>query len=191
MKGGPSRGGDLLHGRPAPAPRRRPFPGRVRGGCAGVLLLAACLAPAAAAERWIDLTHAFGADTIFWPTEQGFRLDAGNNGVNAKGYYYAANRFATAEHGGTHLDAPRHFSAEGQTSDRIPVDRFVGDAAVVDVSDAVAVGVSAWDRSCRASTNAEVAGSGAKPPPKGPSLLLAYATAPISSSASYEMSSPR
>ena len=95
---------------------------------------AACTAAAFAAGRWIDLTHAFGADTIFWPTEQGFRLDAGNNGVNAKGYYYAANRFATAEHGGTHLDAPRHFSAEGQTSDRIPVDRFVGDAAVVDVS---------------------------------------------------------
>ena len=87
-----------------------------------------------AAEHWIDLTHPFGADTIFWPTEKGFQFDEGNNGPTPKGYYYAANRFTTAEHGGTHLDAPRHFSAAGQTTDAIPVDRFVGDAVVVDVS---------------------------------------------------------
>jgi len=88
----------------------------------------------AAAERWVDLTHPFDADTIFWPTETGFAFQAGANGVNAKGYYYAANRFATAEHGGTHLDAPRHFSATGQTTDAIPVERFVGEAAVIDVA---------------------------------------------------------
>jgi len=86
-----------------------------------------------AAETWIDLTHPFNADTIFWPTEKGFQFDQGNNGPTPKGYYYAANRFTTAEHGGTHLDAPRHFSATGQTADEIPVDRFVGDAVVVDV----------------------------------------------------------
>jgi len=90
--------------------------------------------PAAAAERWIDLTHPFGADTIFWPTEKGFQFDEGKNGPTAKGYYYAANRFTTAEHGGTHLDAPRHFSSTGQTADAIPVERFVGDAVVIDVS---------------------------------------------------------
>ena len=87
-----------------------------------------------AAETWIDLTHPFNADTIFWPTETGFQFDPGNNGPTPKGYYYAANRFTTAEHGGTHLDAPRHFSATGQTTDEIPVDRFVGDAVVVDVT---------------------------------------------------------
>jgi len=90
--------------------------------------------PAAAAERWIDLTHPFGADTIFWPTEKGFQFDEGKNGPTPKGYYYAANRFTTAEHGGTHLDAPRHFSSTGQTADAIPVERFVGDAVVIDVS---------------------------------------------------------
>ena len=120
-----------------PADPRRQGPAS-RPACRVVIVLwgvAAALAlPAAAAERWVDLTHPFGADTIYWPTEKGFLFDAGNNGVNAKGYYYAANRFTSAEHGGTHLDAPRHFSAEGQTSDEIPVDRFVGDAVVVDVS---------------------------------------------------------
>ena len=93
------------------------------------------VAATAAAEpgQWIDLTHPFDAATIYWPTERGFQFDSGANGPTAKGYYYAANRFTTAEHGGTHLDAPRHFSATGQTSDAIPVERLVGDAVVIDV----------------------------------------------------------
>ncbi len=85
--------------------------------------------------RWIDLTHAFDAATIYWPTEPGFRFEAGRNGPTAKGYYYAANRFETAEHGGTHLDAPRHFSETGLTADDIPPERLVGEAIVVDVAD--------------------------------------------------------
>jgi len=93
---------------------------------------------ALAAARWIDLTHPFDAATIYWPTERGFQFEAGANGPTAKGYYYAANRFTTAEHGGTHLDAPRHFSATGQTSDAIPVERLVGEAVVVDVTKACA-----------------------------------------------------
>jgi kynurenine formamidase len=82
----------------------------------------------------IDLTHAFDADTIYWPTEKGFQFERGNNGVTPKGYYYAANRFTTAEHGGTHLDAPIHF-AEGQpTADEVDIRRLAGEAVVVDVS---------------------------------------------------------
>jgi kynurenine formamidase len=102
---------------------------------AGGLLVAATLAsPTQAADTWIDLTHPFDAQTIYWPTEKGFQFEQGRNGLTAKGFYYAANRFTTAEHGGTHLDAPRHFSAAGHTSDAIPVDRFVGEAVVVDVT---------------------------------------------------------
>ena len=96
------------------------------------------LARIVAAGEWIDLTHAFDAATIYWPTEKGFRFEAGANGPTAKGYYYAANRFATAEHGGTHLDAPRHFSAAGQTADEIDPSRLVGEGAVIDVSAACA-----------------------------------------------------
>ncbi|MGC3968982.1 MAG: cyclase family protein [Pirellulales bacterium] len=84
----------------------------------------------------IDLTHTFDADTIYWPTEKGFQFERGNNGPTAKGYYYAANRFTTAEHGGTHLDAPIHFAEGRQTSDIIRLDRLVGEAAVIDVTQA-------------------------------------------------------
>jgi kynurenine formamidase len=99
----------------------------------GLLVMALAAAVAPADEAWVDLTHSFDARTVYWPTEKGFQFEVGNNGPTAKGYYYAANRFTTAEHGGTHLDAPRHFSATGQTSDAIPVERLVGEAVVIDV----------------------------------------------------------
>jgi kynurenine formamidase len=93
------------------------------------------LVHAFAAGTWVDLTHAFDDRTIYWPTdERGFGLETGNNGITAKGYYYAANRFATAEHGGTHLDAPRHFAADAATAAEIPPARLVGEAAVIDVT---------------------------------------------------------
>ena len=117
----------------AATPGAEPTPaGRAQPAAAG-------LTAPPAGGRWIDLTHPFDARTIYWPTERGFVFEPGRNGVTALGYYYAANRFATAEHGGTHLDAPRHFAAAGATVDAIPVDRLVGPAAVVDVTQRCAV----------------------------------------------------
>lgn len=82
----------------------------------------------------IDLTHPFDGRTIYWPTEAGFDLIRGTAGVTEKGYYYSANRFAAAEHGGTHIDAPIHFFKGRQTVDQIPLERLIGEAAVVDVT---------------------------------------------------------
>ena len=86
--------------------------------------------------RVVDLSHTFDRDTIYWPTEDGFKLVKGKAGFTEKGYYYAANRFIAAEHGGTHIDAPIHFSANGQSVDAIPLERLVGEAAVIDVTEA-------------------------------------------------------
>ena len=38
-----------------------------------------------------------------------------------------------AEHGGTHLDAPIHFSAGGDTAEEVPLRKVVGAAVNVDV----------------------------------------------------------
>ncbi|MCH5374131.1 MAG: cyclase family protein, partial [Planctomycetes bacterium] len=89
----------------------------------------------ASGGRVIDLTHSFGDRTIYWPTEDGFELQQESAGVTEKGYYYSSNRFTTAEHGGTHLDAPIHFCKDGQTVEQIPLDRLIGEAAVVDVTE--------------------------------------------------------
>jgi kynurenine formamidase len=106
---------------------------------AGVFIVLSPLARPASGQdapsnRNVDLSYAFGDETIYWPTELGFRLQRGPAGVTERGYYYAANRFEAAEHGGTHMDAPRHFSESGQTVDQIPLSRLVGPATCVDVS---------------------------------------------------------
>ncbi len=87
-------------------------------------------------KRIIDLTHSFDGRTIYWPTEDGFNLVRGSAGVTEKGYYYAANRFNAAEHGGTHVDAPIHFYKDRKTVDEIPLERLVGEGIVIDVTDA-------------------------------------------------------
>ena len=83
----------------------------------------------------VDLTHAIDADTIFWPTDvTTFELIEEHRGLTAGGYFYAANRFCSPEHGGTHIDAPYHFAQDGETVAAIPIDRLIGRGVVIDVS---------------------------------------------------------
>ena len=91
-----------------------------------------------AAGTWVDLTYPFSDSTIYWPTAKPFRLEQVSAARTPAGYYYAANNYSAAEHGGTHLDAPVHFAEGRHTTDQIPLERLVGYAAVVDVSDKVA-----------------------------------------------------
>ncbi|MEW7289223.1 cyclase family protein [Aquimarina sp. 2304DJ70-9] len=82
----------------------------------------------------IDLTHSFSKETVYWVTSKEFELDTVYVGETDKGYYYAAYNFTTAEHGGTHMDAPIHFSKNGQTVDEVPLENLIGDAIKIDVS---------------------------------------------------------
>jgi kynurenine formamidase len=83
----------------------------------------------------IDLTYAYDQNTIFWPTSKEFKLEVVHAGMTDAGYYYAANNFCTAEHGGTHIDAPIHFYKDGNTVDAIPVEQLIGKGVVIDVAD--------------------------------------------------------
>src|SRR5437016_13090523 len=102
-----------------------------------MLLMLGLAAPAAALDlagaRLVDLTHPFDSRTIYWPTARHFTLEPVAHGVTAGGWWYAANDFCAAEHGGTHLDAPIHFAEGRWTVDQIPLDRLVGPAVVVDI----------------------------------------------------------
>jgi len=88
--------------------------------------------------RITDLSHAYDTDTVYWPTASGFELDSDFKGMTEGGWYYEANTFRSAEHGGTHLDAPIHFAEDGQHADEIPLEHLMGPAVVVDVSRQVA-----------------------------------------------------
>lgn len=87
------------------------------------------------AGELVDLSHPYDERTISWPTStEGFTLETVAQGVTSAGYYYEANNFRAAEHGGTHLDAPVHFAEGRQSVDQIPLERLIGSAVVIDVS---------------------------------------------------------
>ena len=44
-------------------------------------------------------------------------------------------KFSTVDHAGTHIDAPRHFTKGGTTVDKIPIEKLVAPAVVIDISD--------------------------------------------------------
>lgn len=83
----------------------------------------------------IDLTHTFSKESIYWVTAKEFKLDTVAFGETDKGYFYSANNFETAEHGGTHIDAPIHFAANAQSLDQIPLTRLIGQGIKIDVSE--------------------------------------------------------
>ena len=102
------------------------------------LSLTACSKPAAVPEkadgRWVDLSHELAEDSPFWPTAEGFKHEVASYGKTPGGWFYSSYNLSFSEHGGTHLDAPIHFAAGKATADKIPLDRLIGPAAVIDVS---------------------------------------------------------
>lgn len=81
--------------------------------------------------RVVDLTHV---------QPQDFPTFGGAPGLDIESVYriaehgYNLNIWHLDEHTGTHLDAPIHFSTEGQTVDQIPAENLVVPLAVIDIS---------------------------------------------------------
>ncbi|MEZ5317155.1 MAG: cyclase family protein [Vicinamibacterales bacterium] len=122
------------------ARRFRLIPALTIAGAAVTLFAAGCTAPDRSPEALlaggdiVDLSHAYGPDTIFWPTAEPFHLETVADGETPGGWYYAANNFLGAEHGGTHIDAPVHFARGRETVDQIPLEHLIGPALLLDVS---------------------------------------------------------
>jgi kynurenine formamidase len=105
---------------------------------------AACASPpapssSATAARFppgtlVDLSHTFDAQAVYWPTAEGFQLRKDAEGMTPAGFYYAANSLFTSEHGGTHIDAPIHFAQGHASTDRIPLEKLIAPAVVIDVT---------------------------------------------------------
>ena len=112
-------------------------------GIMGILFLAGCAQeqttdqnPAFGEAEWIDLTHPFSANTLYWPNNpKGFTRDTLFEGMTDKGYYYSSFDFYAPEHGGTHLDAPVHFAEGKKSVDELSINQMTGDAVVIDVSE--------------------------------------------------------
>jgi len=82
-----------------------------------------------------DVTVEINPELPLWPgdpklvIERFGKLETGSNAN--------ISRLAMGLHTGTHVDAPYHFLSDGITLDRIPLDRFIGTASVVEIPDEV------------------------------------------------------
>ena len=105
-----------------------------------ICLLASCTSAKQAALDLthydpIDLTYPFDEHTLYWPSSpSAFELKVLAHGMTPGGYFYASNSFCAPEHGGTHLDAPIHFAAQGRTIDQIPLQQLMAPAFVIDIT---------------------------------------------------------
>jgi kynurenine formamidase len=100
-----------------------------------IILTAPTIKPQFDDMKIVDLTYAFDESTIYWPTAEGFKLEVISKGYTDKGFYYSANSFCAAEHGGTHIDAPIHFYENRNSADEIPLANLIGNAVLIDVSE--------------------------------------------------------
>jgi arylformamidase len=77
--------------------------------------------------RIIDLSMAI-EEHFRWPVER--RV----SGSHAQGDVFEATWVGFTVHGFSHMDAPRHCVPGGPTTEQIPLERTIGDAAVVDLT---------------------------------------------------------
>ncbi|CAL8137524.1 unnamed protein product [Orchesella dallaii] len=104
------------------------------------IIILACLVVASVyATEYFDLSYSLNNDTIFYPGQKyDFELFKDKKGYTESGYWYAAYSFCMAEHGGTHVDAPFHFSEKGWTLDEIPESHMIDvPATIIDVQNDV------------------------------------------------------
>ena len=106
----------------------------------GAVWLMIYLCSSASAEiderKLIDLTYPLDEQTIAWPTNKPFEREQTAWGNTAGGYWYASGQFSMSEHAGTHMDAPIHFAEGMQSVDKIPIQKLIVPAVVIDVSSA-------------------------------------------------------
>jgi kynurenine formamidase len=84
--------------------------------------------------KWIDLTHDFDTNAVYWPTDEPYRHDTVFYGLTEKGYFYSSFKFSAEEHGGTHFDAPVHFGQGQKFIHQVPVEQLHGPGVVLDVT---------------------------------------------------------
>ncbi|HJS51216.1 MAG TPA: cyclase family protein [Pyrinomonadaceae bacterium] len=84
--------------------------------------------------QWIDLSHDFSDETIYWVTAEPFKRTTVAEGMTPGGYYYSAYNYSAAEHGGTHIDSPVHFAEGKKTVDQIQLNQLIAPGVKIDVS---------------------------------------------------------
>lgn len=84
--------------------------------------------------RLYDITRTMFASMAVWPGDAPFELQP--TGSIAEGSSVNVTRLSLSAHTGTHVDAPYHFTDEGETMERVDLAAYWGPAQVVTVTKA-------------------------------------------------------
>lgn len=81
---------------------------------------------------WIDITIELSSHVAEWPGDTPFQFETPvtkemSGSVNI-------GKIVTSTHIGTHVDAPYHFDNDGETIEQLDVNRYIGDATIIEVS---------------------------------------------------------
>jgi kynurenine formamidase len=81
--------------------------------------------------RIIDLSHTIHDEIQIYP---GDPLPSIKRGLTHENDYCHVDVLTLGSHTGTHIDAPFHFLKKGKKINEFPIQRFVGDGVLIDVS---------------------------------------------------------
>lgn len=79
-----------------------------------------------------DISRALSSDLAPWPGDTPFHFEL--KWKMAEGATVNVGAINMGVHNGTHADAPFHFDESGDPIERMPLDAYVGDAVVVDLT---------------------------------------------------------
>ena len=117
---------------------RRGFFKTIGTASAGLMVAGTAIAPPALAaghDKLADMTHELSEAFPTFFGEQQFFIDPKFNYAEHK---FNVNELRINEHTGTHMDAPLHFSQDGQSVAEVPVQNLVVPLAVIDIKERAA-----------------------------------------------------
>ncbi|CAL1297035.1 unnamed protein product [Larinioides sclopetarius] len=84
----------------------------------------------------VDMTYTVDENARHYPPFRDYELTvAFINGTEEEGLWMQVDEHSSSTHAGTHMDSPAHFVPGGLPIDQIPIDQFIGPAAIIDVTE--------------------------------------------------------
>jgi len=81
---------------------------------------------------WIDISVPIYSGMVHWPDDPDVRIERVHD--LSRGDAANVSRLELGAHTGTHMDAPRHFLADGAGLDELPLDATIGPARVIRIA---------------------------------------------------------
>jgi arylformamidase len=84
------------------------------------------------AAAWIDISAPIYSGMVHWPDNPAVRIERMQD--LSRGDAANVSKLEMGAHTGTHMDAPRHFFADGAGLDEMPLDAAIGPARVIRIA---------------------------------------------------------